>query len=62
MGQMQYTSGSCEAVRSEINKLEDNSQRTTEGTLKQSITQNVTNSGLGSGEFKAPGAHKGKKS
>jgi len=61
MGQMQHTSGSCEQVKSTIKSIEDNSQSSTEGTLKQSIVQNTTNSGLGSGEFKAPGAHKGKK-
>lgn len=61
MGYMQNTGG-CEHVKSEIRKIEDNSQSSTEGTLKQSIVQNTTNSGLGSGEFKVPGAHKGPKS
>lgn len=60
MGQMQYSTASCEEVKASIKKIEQNSQ-TSDAPLKQSITQNVTNSGLGPGEFKVPGAHKGAK-
>lgn len=61
MGNIQTSQGTCEQVRSTIRSIEDNSQHNTEGTLKQSIVQEVHNSGLGSGEFKAPNAHKGNK-
>jgi hypothetical protein len=60
MGQMQPKAGGVEQVKSTIRSIETNTQ-TSDAPLKQSITQNVTNSGLGSGEFKVPGAHKGKK-
>lgn len=61
MGQMGHSSGSTESVRSEINRIEDNSQKG-DAPLKQSLTQNVTNSKVsGNGEFKAPGAHHGPK-
>lgn len=62
MGQMQYRAGSKEEVCTTIKQIEDNSHNSSEATLKQSIVQNVTNKGLGGGEFKVPGAHKGNKS
>lgn len=62
MGVYQPHAMSTEQVKSEIYKIEDNSQCHTEAPAKQSLVQDVKNSRVsGSGEFKVPGAHHGPK-
>lgn len=58
MGQMQQKSGGVDTVKSTIRSLEDNNQHSTEGTLKQSIVQETTNTKLSGESCLGGGNHK----